>query len=88
MSEHDAGFHLDRQSIAQVRPKPPLRQSICNGFGLVGKSTEKMNVLNLAFFINDDPHGNGVESALRENRIFSLDDVLVACVSPLIKKAR
>src|SRR5580693_3271905 len=39
-----------------------------------------MNVLNLAFFINDDPHGNGVESALRENRIFSLDDVLVACV--------
>src|SRR5580704_3178311 len=39
-----------------------------------------MNVLNLAFFVDDDPYGDGVESALRENRILSLEDVLVARV--------
>ena len=32
MSKHDAGFHFQRLSVAQVPPEPPLGQRIRNGF--------------------------------------------------------
>src|SRR6266568_5126246 len=41
-----------------------------------------MNVLYLAFFIDDDPDGNRIESALGKDRINSLQYIFGACVAP------
>src|SRR5882757_940191 len=78
MSEHDAGFYFHRLSVAQVWSEAPLKQGVCNGVYLVGKGAEKMNVLYLALFINDDPNRSRIESALAKDRINSLQYVFVA----------
>src|SRR5437899_2254635 len=80
MSKHDAGFHFQRLSVAQVPPEPPLGQRIRNGFCLIGKCAEKMNVLHLAFFIDNDADWNRVESPFSEQRINSFRNIFTVCV--------
>src|SRR5271163_1141711 len=80
MTEQDAGFHLHGLSIDQVRPELPLQQRIGDDFCLVRERAEKMDVLHLTLFVDDDAHGNGVEAAFGEKRIHFLHDVFVARV--------
>src|SRR5580658_5590815 len=73
-------FPPRRPSALQVRPESPLREGIRNGLCLLRKRAENVNVLHFAFFIDDDPHRNRVESAFGKDWIFSLDYVFVASV--------
>ena len=64
----------------QVRLEFPLTQSIGDGFRLIGKCAEKVNVFYLAFFIDDDADRNRVEPVLGKDRIDPRDHVFVACI--------
>src|SRR5205807_8315423 len=80
ISEDDTGFELGRVSLADIRLEAPLEKGIGNAFCLIRKRAKKMDVLYLAVFIDDDPHGDRVESALGKDRIDFLRYVLGACV--------
>jgi len=58
--EHDAGFHFNRLAVPQVRPELPLLQAIGDGFCLIGKRAEEMDVFYPASFIDDDPDRNRI----------------------------
>src|SRR5260221_7116828 len=73
--KQDACFHLHQLPVPQVWPELPLFQSVGDNFCLVGKGTEKMDVLYLAFLIDDDPNRNGVEITLGKDRLNSLNQI-------------
>ena len=62
-SKHDTGFHLNRLPIPQVRLELPLIQGIGDSLRLLWKCAEKVNVFDLALFVDDDPDRNRVEPA-------------------------
>src|SRR5688572_30080693 len=64
LSKENSGFDIHRLSIDDVRLEPPLHQGIRDRLGLIRKSAQKMNVLDLAGLIDDDADGNGIEAAL------------------------
>src|SRR5258707_3556768 len=78
--KHDAGFHLNRLPVPQIRLELPLSQGIGNDFCLIGKRAEKVNVLDLASLVDNDSDRNCVEPVLGEDRINPRNHVLVAGV--------
>lgn len=76
-AKHDSGFHFHGFSVAQVGLESPLFQRVCDRFGLVGKCAEKMNVLHLAIFVDDDSYGNRVKVALGEDGVDARKHILV-----------
>src|SRR5205807_3170621 len=75
-AKHDAGFYLYRLSVPQVRLEFPLQQSIADALGLLRESTDQMNVLDLAGFVDDDPDRHRVEPMIGKHGINLLNHVL------------
>src|SRR5579859_3940478 len=73
--KHDAGFNFQPLSIPFVGPELPLFQGIADCFFLFRKCAQKVNVLDLALFINDQAHGDCVISALRKHGVNPLNYV-------------
>jgi hypothetical protein len=79
-SEHDAGFHFNPLPVVYVRLEPPLAQSIADGFCLIGKCAEEVDMSHLALFVNYDADWNGVEPLLAKNGVNALNHILAACI--------
>src|ERR1700731_3391698 len=62
--------------VPHVRLEFPLLEGVGNGFRLIRKGAEKVNMFYLAFFVDDDPDRNRIEPALGENRIDPRNHVL------------
>ena len=61
-AEHDSGFHFRRHPVSNVRFELPLVERIGDGFRLIGKCAEKMDVLYFSFLVDDDSHRDRIES--------------------------
>ena len=48
--KQDSGLHFNRLAVLLIRFEFPLAQGITDRLSLIVKSTEKVNVLHLAFF--------------------------------------
>jgi hypothetical protein len=64
--KQDSGLHFNRLTVLLIRFELPLAQGITYRPSLIAESTEKVNVLHLAFFINDDSDRSRIKSMLRE----------------------
>jgi hypothetical protein len=64
-SEQHSGFDFDRLPVPPVGLKLPLDESVCDGLRLIGECTEEVNVLYVAFLVNDDPNRNGIKTMFR-----------------------
>jgi hypothetical protein len=68
-AKHDSGFHFNRVSISQVRLELPLTEGIGDGFCLIGKGAEKVDVFYSACLIDDDTDWNRIGPTLGEDGI-------------------
>src|SRR6267154_661843 len=78
--KHDASFHFDRLPVPHISLELPLTQGLGDGFCLIGKCAEKVNVAYFAFFIDDDSHGNRVEPVFGKYRVNPLYYVFLPCI--------
>lgn len=78
--KQDSGLHLDRLPVSPIRLESPLVQSVSDRPCLIGECAKKMNVLYLAFLVNDDSDRNRVKPMFGKNKVNPCDHVFVANV--------
>jgi len=78
--KHDSGLHLDRLPVPPIRLEFPLVQSVSDHPCLIGECAKKMNVLYLAFLVDDDSDRNRVKPMFGKNRVNPCDHVFIANV--------
>ena len=74
-SKNDPGFHFNWPSVSRMRLEFPLLEHIRDGFRLIGKCAQEVDMFYFAFLVDNDSHRNRIESMLGENRIHSRNQI-------------
>src|ERR1700733_77372 len=78
MPKQNPSFHLRQLPIRAVGLESPLRQGLRNRLPLIRKCAEKVDVLHLPLFVDDDAHRHRIESAFSKYRIDAGNHILGA----------